>query len=149
MSDSLAVDAKEVLTNGKGEFHIPSHTFFSLWPFASGESTEFIIYKSGYGNFPDLQIVPSGLTPGDEQTFFSREIGSEGELEMWAKEKDGLHLRRSKVSFGIVELPKLKIKEERLKAIPSTPTDIRAKELPLLYKMMNEENKRFGLGEVR
>jgi hypothetical protein len=33
--------------------------------------------------------------------------------------------------------------------MPSTPTDIGSKELPILYKIMNEENKRFGLGEEK
>lgn len=50
--------------------------------------------------------------------------------------------------YIIIELAKLKTKEERLRAIPSGPTDIGEDKLPLLYKLINEENRHFGLGEV-
>jgi hypothetical protein len=142
------VKVKETLTDKNGEFSFPAYTTL-IQPNSIEDYARFIIYKPGYGNFPNQQILPSGLPPVNEQEFFSKEIGSEGELEMWAKEERDYQLRERKVIFGIVELTKMKSTEERLRAIPSTPTDIRSKELPLLYKIMNEEGRRFGLGEQK
>lgn len=53
-----------------------------------------------------------------------------------------------KGGYIIILLPKLKTKEERLKAIPSVIADAGKKELPALYELINEEYKRFGLGEI-
>lgn len=142
------VKIKEALTDKNGEFYFPSYTTL-IQPNSIEDDARFIIYKPGYGNFPDQEITPSGLTPGDEQIFFSKETGSEGELPMWVKGEKGPDLKLSKVILGIVELPKLKTKEERLKAVPGRPTDYGSNEMPLLYKAINEERKRFGLGEVK
>lgn len=145
---SSVIKTKETLTDQKGEFHFSSYTTV-IQPNSIEDYARFTIYKPGYGSFPNLQIVPSALTPVDEQVFFSKEIGSSGELEMWVKEEKGPELRMSKVTFGLVRLPKLLTREERLRAIPTSPTDIRSQELPLLFKAINEERKRFGLGEVK
>lgn len=51
--------------------------------------------------------------------------------------------------YMVIGLPKLRTREERLKAIPGTPAAIRPKELPLFYKLKNEERKRFKLKEVK
>ena len=129
MSDSSAVDAKEVLTNKKGEFSISTHVFFSFWPFASGDTTEFIIYKPGYTAFPSFEYA----------RYFP-----ESPLDL------NLQAQADLFKKGVtVELMQLKTKKERLNNIPSSPTDMGAREMPLLYKAINEENKRFGLGEVR
>ncbi len=53
-----------------------------------------------------------------------------------------------KGGYIIVLLPKLKTKEERLNAIPSVLADAGKKELPMLYELINEEYKRYGLGEI-
>lgn len=45
-------DVQETLTDSNGEFHIPGNFFFNLWPFSSGQRTEFTIYKPGYGVYP-------------------------------------------------------------------------------------------------
>lgn len=129
MSDSTAIAAKETLTNKNGEFHIRPHIFVSLWPFAKGETTEFIVYKPGYTDFPGFDYMnyfPSSPLHVDIST-----------LEI---------LFRKGVA---VDLMKLRTEEERLRCIPSSPTDMGVKELPLLYEAINEENKRFGLGEVK
>lgn len=46
--------------------------------------------------------------------------------------------------YTVVGLKKAKTREERLDATPSPPTDDMEK-LPLLYKLINQEHKRFGL----
>lgn len=139
---SSVIDAKETLTDKNGEFYFPSYSTL-IQPFSGEGLARFIIYKPGYGNFPDKQITPIGVS--DDETFFSKGIGKTGELEGLVDRK----IAMIKVTFGIVELPKLKTREERLRAIPSSPTDIRSKELPLLYRAINEEGRRFGLGEVK
>ena len=80
-----------------------------IGPLSEEDYTSFIIYKPGYGSFPDYHVVPSSMT--DQEGFFSKGIGGTGELA------GGVNTR-VKVTFGIVELPKLKTKEERLSAMP-------------------------------
>jgi hypothetical protein len=46
-------------------------------------------------------------------------------------------------SFVIIELSELKTLKERMANIPSLPYDMRSKDLPLLYRTINEERKRF------
>lgn len=48
-------------------------------------------------------------------------------------------------NYKLLGLKKTKTKEERLRAMPSSPTDFRSKELPLLYKAINDERRRFGI----
>ena len=141
------IKVKETLTDKDGEFHFPSYTTI-IQPFSKEDLAEFIIFKPGYWTFPYHQRIPFGIRPVDEQIFFSMEIGSEGELEVWIKEEEGPVLGRSKVTFGIVELPKPKTREERLNAKRSADIfglKITPKDLPLLYKRISEENKNLGI----
>ena len=146
------IHAKEVLTGKNGEFVIPSYITI-IGPNSKEDRTEFIIYKPGYGRYPigrprDYEIV----NPDD---YFSKKIGTRGETYWGTKKEkssDGeIFIRRKKFFFiyGIVKVRPLKTWEERLRAIPGGPTDFGPKELPLLFKAMNEENRRFGLGEVK
>ncbi len=130
------VKIKETLTDKKGEFYFPAYTTI-IQPLAREVETVFIIFKPGYGSHPWRQVPP--LVSHEE--FFSKELGTKGEK----------HLRSKTISFtyGVLELPRRKTREERLKAIPGGPGGARSKELPLLYKAINEERRRFGLGEVR
>lgn len=132
------IKVRETLTSNKGEFYIPSYTTI-IQPNSIEDTAEFIIYKPGYGSYPDLQTSPPGVV-GPEK-FFSKNYGTSETVQIEHK--------IIQFTLGIVELPKLKTRDERLRAIPATPTDYRSKELPLLYKAMNEENKRFGLGEEK
>ena len=144
---SSIIHIKEQLTNAKGEFHFPSYTTF-IQPLSTESLVTFIIYKPGYGSFPGYQKIPSGIKPKDQEIYFSKETGSKGKLDMWVKGEKHPHLERFDVSFGIVELPRLKTKKERLNATPGGPVDYGINELPLLYRAINEERKKFGLGEV-
>lgn len=137
------IHVKETLTDAKGEFRLPSYTTITN-PNSVESYVHFIIYKPGYGEFLGAQ-GPGALTYDSIEEFFSKEIGSTGELEAMVERR----MEKIKVRCGIVELPVLKTKEERLKARPSTPADIRSKELPLLFKAINEERRNFGLGEVK
>ena len=132
------IKVKETLTDRKGEFFFPSYTT-GIHPFSREEEAGFIIYKPGYGNFPNFQVSPPTFVDWDK--FFSEDYGTKKVARKRSKS--------ATVTFGVVELPQLKTRKERLRAIPGGPTDFGSKELPLLYKAMNEENKRFGLGEVK
>jgi hypothetical protein len=133
--------AKETLTDKNGDFYFPSYTTI-MGPLSEEHFASFIIYKPGYDS-RRATIIGSTYYPSPvhEEIFFSKGIGVTGEFE------------GNKVTFGIVELPKAKTREERLRAMQTAPTDApagkRAEELPLLYKAINEERRRLGLeGEV-
>ena len=132
------VKVREALTDKKGEFHFPSYTT-AIHPFSREDFADFIVYKPGYGSFPKSQVSPPTFV--DWEKFFSEDYGTTKDVQKRSKS--------ATVTFGVVELPRLKTRKERLRAIPAAPTDFRSKELPLLFKAMNEENKRFGLGEVK
>lgn len=138
--DTSVIKTKETLTDKNGGFYFPAYTTV-IQPLSGVDKVEFIIYKPGYGSFPNYQVAPS-FKMTDQEGFFSRGIGGTGELS-------GTVNTIVKVSFGIVELPKLKTRKERLMAMPSWPTespgDKRAMELPLLYKAIIEEDKGLGL----
>ncbi len=142
--DTSVIKTKETLTDKNGDFYFPAYTTI-IQPLSGEDKAEFIIYKPGYGSFPNYQLAPSWRMT-DQEGFFSRGIGGTGELS-------GTVNTIVKVTFGIVELPKLKTRKERLRAMPSWPTespgDERATELPLLYKAIIEEDKRLGLREVK
>ncbi len=148
-SVSITIDVKETLTNKEGNFLIPSYTTI-IDPFAWSKEVNFIIFKPGYGSFPDWRIrPPRGM--GMEITFekfFSGEVGVEKEVwvttDPW---KIGAESKKEKVAFGVVELPKLKTRDERRKASRVGVTGYRSKDLPLLYKTLNEEQRYLGMPE--
>jgi hypothetical protein len=141
------IHIKESSTDETGIFVIPAYTTL-IQPNSIEGGVEFIIYKPGYGNFPDLAVTPKRHFINPEE-YFSRELGTKGEVS-WGLEGRS---KRIPVTFGVVELPKLETKEERLRAIPSFSIGyVDEDNAPLLYKAMNEELKRFGsrpMGRVR
>lgn len=128
---SRVIHTKETLTDENGEFVIPSYTTLML-PFNTSDDADLIIYKPGYG-YPYLCESPESYFP-------AKKFGSPGECL-----RSGM---KQRFRYGVVELPILSTQYDRLRAIPSTPTGTGAEEFPLLYKLINEENRRFGLGEV-
>ncbi len=146
-SHSVVINARETLTDKNGEFYIPSYTTI-IQPLSSEDMANFIIFKPGYGNFPGYRHTPSGLRPMDQELFFSKKtFGKEGELELWRRGEKRPELRKFKHTFGVVELPKLKTREERRKASMVGVTGYGSKDLPLLYKTLNEEQRYLGIPE--
>lgn len=144
-SFSVIKNIKETLTLKDGTFSIPAYLSLTD-PLSFDFGVTFIIFKPGYGRFPGYQITPSGIKPIDQEVFFSKEVGSKGELRMWVKEDIGPRLRKSKVVFGIVELPKLKTRDERRRNIPSLPSwDELLKKQKNLIRLINEEEENIGL----
>ncbi|MBN2568169.1 MAG: hypothetical protein JXB42_01940 [Deltaproteobacteria bacterium] len=145
--DTSVIKVKETLTDKSGEFRFPSYTRL-MQPNAIDFDTEFIIYRAGYGNFPRQRISPPKGLPSDtlEQYFLEDQFGKEGEVTITTGKKRG---SKPRVIYGVVELPKMQTREERLRAKPRRPTDFGSKKLPLLYKAINEERKNLGLkGEI-
>lgn len=147
------IHIKETLTDEKGEFYIPSYTTI-IQPNSVEEFAAFIIYKPGYvnypsrfpayGSFPDYRASPLKYmsSPAVENFFLKDSFGKQGEIVLsFAPPEKGYG------THGVVELPRLKTREERLRATPSPPSDFK-KDCPLLYKAINEERKGFGLNPV-
>ena len=145
--NTSVLEVKEALTDKSGAFYFPSYTTL-LQPMSTGGNANFIIYKPGYGNYPGSPVTPRGIVAEDVETFFSKETGSRGELEVWVKDEKGLQFKMSKFIFGIVELPKLKSKEECLKAMPSPISNIDNKKQQLFIRLLNEEHKNLGLEPI-
>ena len=120
---------KEVVTNEKGEFYIPSHTWIHLYPIAKKGTTDFLIFKPGYCVFPSpmyFEIYPEDSLRVDKTTM----------AELFRK---GL----------TIKLPKLKTKKERLENLPS-PIGERSdwEKQKWFIKLINEEGKSLGLEEA-
>ena len=136
---SSIINVRETLTDKDGMFRIPSYTTI-IQPFSREASASFIIFKPGYGTFPNQRLYPPGLSLSDQEIFFSAGIGAERYLQ----KQVGLELKFATLKTGIVELPKLKTREERRQAWMDASifgADVKASELPLLYKIVNEESK--------
>lgn len=155
------MDIKEILTNIKGEFYFPSYTTV-IQPFSIEGSVTFIIFKPGYGSFPDGRINPpklmmSHVPPGNSnygswdlsfEEFFSDEAGTV--KEFWGREplKMGENPpQKINLAMGVVELPKLKTREERKKIIPYVfpNADEFLEKQKNLIRLINEEEENLGL----
>jgi hypothetical protein len=128
------IHVKESLTDENGMFLIPSYTTL-IQPNSLEDRAEFIIYKPGYGKLPSSKVIPD-IHFIDPEEYFSKPIGMEGEMR-W---ESGSQSRVIPVTYGIVELPKLETKEERLRAIPGRPSGVYEEDLPLFYRAINEEH---------
>lgn len=135
---SSIIEVKEALTDKSGEFYIPSYTTI-IQPLSAEDAVSFIIFKPGYGSFPNRRIYPPmRLSLLALEDFFSGKVGTEGEVA-WDFE-------REKVTFGIVELPKLKTREERRLEMPSPVGEFSdRKKQKQFIRLLNEENKNLGL----
>ena len=110
-------DALEVLTDANGEFVVPRKTHFIFSIFAEVEEPHFIIYYPGYGSFPLYHVQPTGAA-----------------LDSAFRE------------HTVVELPRLKTYEERLRAagIPSGAVGVPDEKMPNLIHLINQERRALG-----
>ena len=149
---SSLIKIKETLTDEKGEFYFSSYTTI-IQPNSIEDHAGFLIYKPGYMSIPDAVTTQLNMSlPNKEKFFLAEYFGKPAEIvhEPFGKRKIEVAKQKNgkqKLTFGLIELPRLKTREERLRAIPSSPTG-RIKDSPLLYKSENEERKRFGLRPV-
>ncbi len=136
-------NTRETLTDENGEFRIPSY-YTIIDPFSLEDKTSFIFYKPGYapGAVHNSPIYYFGNYP---ENFFTREIGERAEAI-----KSSVTGEKVMITYGVVEMPRVKnTREERLRAMPSSPGLTDSDDLPLLYKAINEERKKFGMKEVK
>ncbi len=142
-TSSYVFSAKETLTDNKGEFYFPSYS--SLILFSEDAGTKFIFFKPGYM----YDIGPNGMAFRLIEKYFSSDVvGKDTEIETGSYD-DGSYVKW-KGPQGIMELKKAKTREEKLRSIPSPPTDYTSKELPIFIRIINEECKNLGLkGEYK
>ena len=114
------MDIKETLTDKNGDFYFPAYTA-TLGPLWAEDDAEFVIYKPGYGYFPEQRVnPPKGISREHIEKFFSQQIGSHGEIEiMVITGGNKTEWKEANITYGVVELPKLKTKEERRLSMPS------------------------------
>lgn len=124
---STVIGVRETLTDKDGNFHFPSYTTL-IQPFSWQDHTVFLIYKPGYAS---LELGLKNYFTGEKTT--EREGSSPGSEFKY------------RLLAGIVELPQLRTREQRLSARMIYIEDYTAKELPLLYKALNEEGKLLGI----
>jgi hypothetical protein len=130
------INTRETLTDKNGDFVIPSYTTLML-PFNTSDEAGFIIYKPGYGGYPS----GVGICKNPEEYFST---------DYWGQQSDCFSAGAwIKFTYGVFELPKLKTREERLEAMRIEPSNCDSEDLPLLYQLINEERKRFGMGELK
>ena len=113
--------ARETTTDKNGEFSIKPYHHYSLRPL-SKLWLRWVIFKPGYGSFPrHPKVRPKGISPnGLTSKIFS--------------------------PYTVVELPKLKTKEERRKYLLRPPgVSVPYKETPLLIEAINIERVNLGL----
>lgn len=122
-------EAKEVLTDKEGNFEMPAYTQINLLPIISYISgPRFIIFKPGY-----LSIEISL----DENI-------TDKEVELTEKGKV------FRLSPGLIELPKLKTREERLKNLHiGLMYDEVKKKAKNYMHLLNVERHNLGLDEIR
>ncbi|MBI5454323.1 MAG: carboxypeptidase regulatory-like domain-containing protein [Deltaproteobacteria bacterium] len=139
---SYFYNSKEVLTDKDGRFEIPSYAPINFLPIISYiRGPYFTIFKPGYGNFPEHRVgPPMDLSTDAIEEFFLRETGKSGEID-WDYDRQ----EKFKVTFGVVELPKLKTRKERLLTIGSIPPFIPNDKMTKLLELMNKERIDLGL----
>jgi hypothetical protein len=124
---SSIINVRETLTDKEGNFNIASYTTL-LRPLSWKIPTWVIIFKPGY-----ISLVTG-------ESYFTGEETKEIEVPWsWSKEL------KYRLRPGIVELPKVRTKEERKNSEqeasmygPFGP-DVEPKELPLFYQLLEKE----------
>ena len=133
--NSFVTKARETLTDKKGEFHIPSYRELMLLNEDTG--IEFTFFKPGYMS----SGRPSNIDPTLVEKYFSAgEIGKEAEIETGSF--DDSSYVKWKGPLGIMELKKTKPHESMS---GSMPDDFGERDLPLLYKAIEEDDIIRGL----
>jgi len=142
---SREIGAREALTDENGIFVIPSYTAI-MNPIAREDPTGFIIFKPGYASIPAKdgdKVFPLANCLNKEPFYFppkcathalfTKPIGSKEEIIKNLRTRETIT-----ITNGIVELTRLDTWDERDTASSISQPDFN---LPILYKMIDEENK--------
>lgn len=131
-------DAKEALTDKKGEFEVPRAACAHWWPLSTLDRPKITIFKPGYLGYP-----PLGYTFEERKARMPGFTGQEF---------------RDKKQYHIIKLGRPKTKEEReftnhFAISTFTPEDESYEKMPNLLRLVNEERKNLGfvgdLGPVK
>jgi hypothetical protein len=122
-SNEVFAEAKETLTDKDGEFMIPGYKWTSIFFYFGIQPPRIYIFKPGYGFFPRYQASPN------------------------PKQNNAALLEPFK-THAVVELPRLKTREERLNVFHGywLPTLVPHEKVPNFINMENVEGKNLGLG---
>jgi len=128
------INIREAMTDKEGRFHIRSYTTILPQPFTRQDRPNFLIYKPGYATVQlPLKKHFTGKTP------------AERDLSPW---HDPVLSGKYKIKLrgaGIVELPRLSTKDERLRNMPTLPDPLEnLGKQKGLTKLINEEKKELG-----
>lgn len=145
------IEVKETLTDKNGEFYIPSYTTI-IQPLSVEWRAIFTIYKPGYVDFPGHLVgekyrlsVPfkHSMPLYAIEEYFSRPLKKVGEIK-W-------DIGKATVTFGVVELLRLKTREERRLTMPRRRgySVDHYKKQRLFIRLLNEENRNLGFGEYK
>lgn len=135
-ASSYIFNAKETLTNSKGEFYLPS--YFSLIIFTEDTGVGFIFFKPGYMAISDRGF-DTGIAEariGLEKYLATDVIGKEAEFEVYSYKEHKYF--KWKCNKGIVELKKAKTREERIKTRPSSG-GLKSDQLPIFFNILDGE----------
>lgn len=120
-------EAKEVLTDKDGNYEVPAYKPVNVVPLMSYmRGPRFIIFKPGY-----LSIE-----------YYLEENVMSKTMELQTRGK------AYRLSPGLIELPQLQSRQERLEIL-SLPTSIPDEKMPKLIESMNKEAVAFGLKPSR
>lgn len=124
---SYFYEAKEVLTDKEGMFEMPAYTPINLLPLISYlRGPEFVVFKPGYGK---IQMYIGKYLTG--KAVEPKEMVLSGNTYRLAP--------------GVIELPRLKTREERLRVLDGLPPSVPDNEMPKLIQLMNKEEIALGL----
>ncbi len=133
------IKAKETLTDKKGEFYFSAYTTL-MGPNSREHYVDFIIFKPGYSyGSPALNLYTR------EKFFATDIIGKEGEI----LDDSILSGKTWKGVLGIVEMKKAKTREEKWKAPMFSTSGLKSKNLPILYKAIDEAEKNLRMEGIR
>ena len=136
---SFVTKAKETLTDKNGEFFFPSYS--ELMYLNEDVGARFIFFKPGYqAGYGPTYIAPL-LT---EKYFSAGEIGKEVEIE--AGSFDNSSYVKWKGPMGIMLLEK--VSPDQAMPPAGIPANYSARQLPLLYRAINEDRINRGLKGV-
>lgn len=122
-------EAKEVLTDKEGRYEIPAYTPINLLPIISYiRKPEFTIFKPGYLSLSGRHLEENVINNPAE-----------------FKRNENMY----RLAPGIIELPKLKTREERIKKLPSGLMYEEAEKKAKNYMhLLNVERHNLGLDPI-
>ena len=136
--NTFPIDAKETLTDQSGDFYFPTYKTL-IGPLSRVSDVSFIIFKPGYMSL----IRIAGLKIPDEKYFAIGKdmLGKEGDIKYVDTHFAEPVTYMWKGLMGIVELKKAKTREEKWRAPMVFTSSLKSKDLPLLFKAIEEAEK--------